>query len=216
MNKPTNMSSSLLRAVAMRAADTSSVAAGEVMTVAAFCNAASYGKIVFRTHEEQPLREWLTAVRGALAGITQAHLSPGHFFDILSASSGASALDVAHADPRSVERAAPLEKVVRRLDRQIATLAAYEAQGVYDNPHRGFGVSCAASDEDEEAGDEDRDEAEGKLYHGQWYNFGTAGYVECACQSFAVRVDDEEVDPMPVRLSVDHLSAFFDYGRTYE
>ena len=51
------------------------------MTVAAFCKVA-HG-IPFRKHEEQSLRQWLTAVRGALATRCQELLSPLQFLDLM-------------------------------------------------------------------------------------------------------------------------------------
>jgi hypothetical protein len=177
--------------------------AGETtMTVAAFYEAASNG-ISFRSHEEQTLRQWLIAVRGALASSRHDYLSPAQFLHLL----GTAAL--ADEQGQSVAAAAspgltdaPLASVVELLDQQVATLGALEAQGVYDNPHRGFGVNAAV-------------DSEGESEH--WCNFGTAGYVECACAGgFAAGVDDEDAEAMPMRLSADALVGFFECGRSYE
>ena len=87
------------------------------------------------------------------------------------------------------------------LDKQITTLAALEAQSVYDDPHRGFGVAYA-------------DDSEGDSL--RWCNFGTAGFVECGCAgAISSRVDNEEEEPVPT-LSADVLSDFFECGRSYE
>ena len=164
----------------------SPMAPATVMTVAAFCEAACYG-IAYRSHEEQSLRYFLGALRDAIA--RHSDISPDQFLSMLDAASRRDAPDVARdvAPP-----AGPFSEVLELLDSQISTLGTLEAQGVYENTHRGFGVTA----EDDE----------------RWYNFDTPGYVECAC---AGALDDEAAEPMPP-LTAEMLVSFFECGRSYE
>ena len=87
--------------------------------------------------------------------------------------------------------------VVRLLDDQIGYLRKMESEGVYENQHRGFGVRCGV--------DEDGDSI-------TWCNFGTEGFVECAC---AGSIRDDDGDAMSP-LSAEMLVLFFECGQRYE
>ena len=92
------------------------------MTVAAFCKVA-HG-IPFRKHEEQSLRQWLTAVRGALATRCQELLSPLQFLDLMGKAALAGVQPSQSEQPaNAVPADAALAPVVELLDEQIRRLA---------------------------------------------------------------------------------------------
>ena len=96
------------------------------MTVAAFCKAA-HG-IPFRKHEAQSLRQWLTAVRGALATRCQELLSPLQFLDLMGKAALADVQPSQSEQPaNAVPADAAVAPVVELLDEQIRALAALEA-----------------------------------------------------------------------------------------
>ena len=183
------------------------------MTVAAFYEAATHG-IPFRACEDQSLQQWLTAVRGALARRGQEPVSPSQFLDLMRMAALADGQPSRTEPPaNAVPADAALAAVVEFLDEQIRALAALEADGAYDDPWAHMGVNSSYDG-------------------GRWYNFGTKGYVECACRgAFGDGEDEDEVEDedededdedeglnglMPARLSAGELTRFFNCGRVYE
>ena len=83
---------------------------------------------------------------------------------------------------------------------QLADLAALTAEGVYNNPCRGFGVKASISGE-------------------TWYNWDIKGYLECACAgAFGVFEgdDDDDEDKVVAAFSWEDLVRIFECGRSYE
>ena len=97
------------------------------MAVAAFCKVA-HGIPFRKKHEEQSLRQWLTAVRGALATRCQELLSPLQFLDLMGKAALADVQPSQSEQPaNAVPADAALAPVVELLDEQIRALAALEA-----------------------------------------------------------------------------------------